>query len=569
LDINPMATIGNVVISVFASTKGLSKSLAKAQKSIGAFAKKASKAFIKIGSVISAGFLAKIAAIGTIVATQSKAAKELINVSNAVGVSVKSLTKWTAAAKTVNIESEKMNDILKDTADKIGDFVATGGGEAADVFKRLGFAAKDFIDLDAGESLLKIGKAMDGITSKEQVFLMESLANDASRLLPLLKNGAEAYNKAITAAIKSGNILTRQQAESAASFSKSIATLKNKFSGFSKQITVQLSKPMSLFIDYINQSIEGMGGMEKVAKRFAKSFISGIESIIIAGAELLKFLNNAIILSKELEQAWTFARLAKEFMFGDDSGLRKSLGADISRLEKELRDLEAKNIKLDAGIDKDTKALLTKLMNSVGTGGGEGKSAKTTIDRWARSANSASIETEKLAKAAKAATEALSPKIKTGPSMFDMSSVVKGNDIYKNWAKRVRDASLGGEGTRGIRTIRGSESTSTMKSMQDYIDESPAGKALQEWRNNGDHRPAQITAKDLGLIPDYAQFGGKTYYGDELKKLTSKPKQTITLNMVTDAGEVTGELMGSQEFIDGISRLQNEKMSKTARMAAV
>ena len=39
------------------------------------------------------------------------------------------------AAKGYGIEQDKLSDILKDTNDKVGDFLTTGGGALADYFE--------------------------------------------------------------------------------------------------------------------------------------------------------------------------------------------------------------------------------------------------------------------------------------------------------------------------------------------------------------------------------------------------------------------------------------------------
>ncbi|MCP3852698.1 MAG: hypothetical protein GY694_21095, partial [Gammaproteobacteria bacterium] len=62
-----MATIGNVVVSVFASDKGLKKSLLKAQRSIKKFANNAIKTLKKISVGLTVGAGAAITAITVMV----------------------------------------------------------------------------------------------------------------------------------------------------------------------------------------------------------------------------------------------------------------------------------------------------------------------------------------------------------------------------------------------------------------------------------------------------------------------------------------------------------------------
>ena len=52
------------------------------------------------------------------------------------------------------------------------------------------------------------------------------------------------------------------------------------------------------------------------------------------------------------------------------------------------------------------------------------------------------------------------------------------------------------------------------------------------------------------------------------KLLNGKATTKITLNMVTDAGEVSGELIGNQDFINAVSRMQDKRVNQAARQAA-
>ena len=77
------------------------------------------------GTAAATGFFAAMTVkAGTI--------KELDTLSRTLGVTVENLQRWQFAAKSVGIESDKMADIFKDTSDKLGDFLTTGGGEAGE-----------------------------------------------------------------------------------------------------------------------------------------------------------------------------------------------------------------------------------------------------------------------------------------------------------------------------------------------------------------------------------------------------------------------------------------------------
>lgn len=102
-----------------------------------------------------------------------------------------------AALISAGIESDKLGDILKDTKDKIGDFAATGGGELKDFFEKIaapqGLTVNDFLGKSSIEQLRMFVGALEkaGVSSEEMVFYLESIADEGSLLLPILKNNGK------------------------------------------------------------------------------------------------------------------------------------------------------------------------------------------------------------------------------------------------------------------------------------------------------------------------------------------------------------------------------------------
>ncbi|MBY6104908.1 hypothetical protein KUW19_00230 [Ferrimonas balearica] len=114
------------------------------------------------------------------------------------GVGVEQMQALAYASEQYNIQGEQFADIIKDANDKIGDFIATGGGELADFFENIapqvGVTADEMLRLSGPEVLVRFKQALDdaGLSAKEQVVYLEALANDASTLTPLLaENGRE------------------------------------------------------------------------------------------------------------------------------------------------------------------------------------------------------------------------------------------------------------------------------------------------------------------------------------------------------------------------------------------
>lgn len=105
---------------------------------------------------------------------------------------------WAAGAKSVGIEQEKLADILKDTNDRIGDYVQTGGGPMADFFEniapKVGITAAAFRNLSGADALQLYVSSLEkaNVNQQDFTFYMEAMASDSTLLLPLLKNGGQS-----------------------------------------------------------------------------------------------------------------------------------------------------------------------------------------------------------------------------------------------------------------------------------------------------------------------------------------------------------------------------------------
>lgn len=95
----------------------------------------------------------------------------------------------------MGIETDKLGDILKDTQDKVGDFLTTGGGEMQDFFDNIapqikvtGWSISQFVrPRRVAVVFWQLAKA--NLSQSEMIFYMESVADEASALIPYLKDG--------------------------------------------------------------------------------------------------------------------------------------------------------------------------------------------------------------------------------------------------------------------------------------------------------------------------------------------------------------------------------------------
>lgn len=155
---------------------------------------------LAIAGIVSTG-IGSIAAASTYMVRQTaEQAREIERMATVAQVSVERIQALGYASEQYSISGDKMADILKDTNDKLGDFAANGGGEFKDfmtnVAPTVGLTISELQRLSGPEALIAVKTAMDdaNIPMKQQLFYLESIANDASALMPLLENkGARLY----------------------------------------------------------------------------------------------------------------------------------------------------------------------------------------------------------------------------------------------------------------------------------------------------------------------------------------------------------------------------------------
>ena len=142
------------------------------------------------------------------------AARDITTLSGVANANAETFQKNAFAAKTVRIEQEKLADIYKDTGDKIGDFLQTGGGPLADFFEniapKIGVTAEQFRNLSGPDALQLYYDSLEkaNLSQNEMTFFMEAIASDATALIPLLKDGGEGFKTLGEQAEKAGLIMS-------------------------------------------------------------------------------------------------------------------------------------------------------------------------------------------------------------------------------------------------------------------------------------------------------------------------------------------------------------------------
>lgn len=245
--------IASVVVDLVANSARYIASLRQANQDTRRYTRNMQRSFNDLSRNIAgmaAGYLGFAAAINQFNKTLANA-KEIEIMSQLAGQSVEDFQAAAYATNQFGINAEKLGDISKDVQDKLGDFIATGGGEFKDFFEQIapqvGLTADQLQGLSGPDVLLRVKKAMDdaNVPMQQQIFYLEAIANDASRLIPLLENNGAAYHRLAQEA-QDANVIMSQADISALRESEKI------ISRVSQQISTSFAKGVSGAAEQIN-----------------------------------------------------------------------------------------------------------------------------------------------------------------------------------------------------------------------------------------------------------------------------------------------------------------------------
>lgn len=300
---------------------GVSKSVRGTNKRFRSLAKVA-----KLASGAMVGLTAGAGSLTLIAQRASEAAAQIDNLSKLGNTSAETFQRMTYASASVGVEQEKLADILKDTNDRVGDFLSTGGGEMAEFFEtigpKIGITADQFRNLSGPDALQKFYNGLEeaNLSQAEMTFYMESIADEATALIPLLRDNGREMNRLSDEADDMNVVLSNMEIQR-------LKDIRGEFRQLGQQISTETSRAVLQFDDLMKSSLEGISeGVAAVSRGFnafmdsfrddeAKKSIAGID------AEL-----NALFDTRE--------RLRQRIdMFGEDSEQARDSKAAMEELK--------------------------------------------------------------------------------------------------------------------------------------------------------------------------------------------------------------------------------------------
>ena len=285
-----MATrsLGVLTLDLVAKVGGFVQGMDAAERKSAKWRKQVEKDVKKAGKAIAASAVVAAGATALWIRSSINSAAEIENLAKIAGSSTSEFQRYSAGARTVGIENEKLADILKDVNDKVGDFLVTGGGPLADFFEKvapkIGVTADQFRGLSGPDALGLYVDTLEkaGASEQELTFFMEAIASDATALIPLLKNSGKAMSGFADEAENLGLIISEERINDAKKFNDELGLLGLIVKGAGQDIASDLLPELSALGDELRnpETIKAAADMAKAVVGSFTSIIDGARNVV-------------------------------------------------------------------------------------------------------------------------------------------------------------------------------------------------------------------------------------------------------------------------------------------------
>jgi len=541
----------------------------KAERSSEKWRKEVEKNAKAVGAAFGAGSAAAIASLTAITVSTVNAAAEISKLSTIAGSSSTEFQKFAAGAQLVGIEQDKLADILKDVTEKAGEFAATGGGGMKDFFEQIapqvGVTADQFAALSGPQALGLYVDTLEkaGVSQQQMTFYMESLASDATALIPLLKDNGAAMKGFADEAERAGAILSEQTIAEANKLRAAMYLMDQATTGLKNQIGSALIPVLGDFADGLSGvTVDGSLAAtvsEDLAgslRAVGKAAVGAVAAIHIAGSALkdLYDLNEA---SKGGGSWWeTYlppVRIYRAFESMDE--IKETFSDSVSGLDQLAQGYGEFLNKLDGqgngGGGSTRLETLTELFNELQTTMAPGAlpAAITSTTKAIESQDEAVKEQNKALEAyqrliadLRTDEEQLTDQMRERLAVLDAMQGIEPDERMKVAGRIAGAATSDAPEFGGLDASVGGPFGELLK-----IDE--AEEKLQEWYDTQLEMLEQFRAEraDLSAVWDEEELALKRQHEDELARI----EQARQMAQIASAESLFGDLAGLAQTFAG------------------
>ena len=232
----------------------LNKGLEKASNSVKSFAEKNKEAFEKVGkglvdvgakfSVLSAGIIAGVGAMGLLAKNVGNIADRLLDLADITGMTTDAIQEWQYVAKIAGVSTETVTNATEGLVRRLKD-VGEEGNPAVEVLQGLGIASKDATGQirNAGtivdETIMKLA-SLDNVTERNTIG-SQLFGGAWKDVAPILSLGGDSIAQLREEAQSLGIVMSNEALQSANQFRQATEKLTAKFEALKNNIGARLA----------------------------------------------------------------------------------------------------------------------------------------------------------------------------------------------------------------------------------------------------------------------------------------------------------------------------------------
>ncbi|MBN8410689.1 hypothetical protein [Halomonas litopenaei] len=285
-------SLGQLTLDLVARVGGFTGPMDQASRAAKKDMADIAKSFKGAATAITATAGTVAAAGGAIVAltkTAADNARTLQNQAQVANASVEEFQRMAYATQSVQIEQDKLSQILQDVNDRVGDFMQSGGGEMADFFENIapqvGVTADQFRNLSGPQALQLYYDSLEraNLSQQDMTFYLEAIASDTTALIPLLRDGGQGFADMAAEADELGIVLSELDIAKLNEFGRQFDRVNGILATTGQLIAAELSPYLSTIgDDLVELAADGDG--------FGESVRNAVESSL----EVIGYLSNAL-----------------------------------------------------------------------------------------------------------------------------------------------------------------------------------------------------------------------------------------------------------------------------------
>ena len=581
-----MATIGRLTVALAANSAQLAQDLQKSRKNVDTWSKQVERRAKQTAKVIAGIGVAATAAFA------AAGAAGLLMI-NRQAAEIDAMYKQASNLRLDLGDFQRLGFIAEQSGNSVGELgsalnrmnmaLAQETSLTVDALSGIGLSINQVMSMNPGDRFQAIAEAIrntgdEAAQTRAQVALF---GRAGGNMLNLINADFESLNAQFD---RMGITLTNRQGDMVAAYQDAKNRLSTLFTGFKQQFTAQMAGPLTRIVEWIEEYSEKMGGMDVIAKRAAGGVVNALSFIIESGAGVLSFLNEALIKFKQL-QLFDLEFKKRQVAIAGTLGFQvdESVFSEFLKLEREIEQMRNQGTNIDAQVDR-MRELANQLLSTVG------REIPNATGNAAGGLNNLGEEADGAAGRLAGLFSDMNGKDSAWNKIFGSSDENKGkvrDYVPEAFAKAAR-AFNDSLATGNMRTRE-----TAMADMQRLIDvaagrqgsTSFAGPDLQR---TGDVIGMQSVLEKLqSLLPDQSE-GGEPLSGEHLDsavdrliesnnhlfrdgwdrlvdEMSARDEVSVTLDLRTDVGALTGKVTGSREFSQAVQTLAAQAVNNTAR----